>query len=76
MPKVKHRETKTSTPVSRRVAFKLGNRKSVTSALQVSTKDLLNLYFKPKLKKDRPKIAKVLANRGVPLIQPEDPAVE
>lgn len=70
MPKAKFRAERGSKPVSPTIKFKLGNRKSTTSALRLSTDELLKQYFSPKNKKDKPKIAQVLKLRNVPLVNP------
>ena len=67
MPKAKYREGRGKTGVSRVYKFKLGNRKSSTSAHTLSTQDLIDKYNNPSTKKDKPKIAKVLHLRGVSL---------
>ena len=66
MPKAKYRENRNKKAVARTYKYKLGGRKSSTTAHSLSTKDLLKLYFEPKSKKDTHKIAKVLQLRGVP----------
>ena len=48
-----------------RFKFKLGGRKNSTSALALSTDELLKKYDAPSMKKDRNKIAQVLNMRGV-----------
>ena len=48
-----------------RIKFKLGGRKSSTSALSLSNEELLEKYFSPNMPKDRPKILQVLKMRKV-----------
>lgn len=66
MPKAKFRENRFKKAVARTYKYKLGGRKSSTSAHSMSTTELLKLYFAPKLKKDTHKVVKVLQLRGVP----------
>jgi len=70
MSKAKFREGRYGKGVPRVYKFKLGNRKSSTSAHALSTNELLRLYFTPKLKKDRPKIAAVLRLRNAEIVAP------
>ena len=65
MPKAKYRAKRGSKPASIVYKYKLGNRKSSTSAHSLSTKELIELYNAPKIKKDKYKIEKVLLLRGV-----------
>ena len=67
MPKAKYREGRGGKGTSRVYKYKLGNRKSSTSAHTLSTEELLKKYDNPSLKKDKNKIAKVLHLRGVVL---------
>ena len=50
---------------SLRFKFKLGGRKSSTSALALSTDELLKKYFSPSKGKDKQKVMQVLHMRGV-----------
>jgi len=70
MPKAKFRAERGSQAIARRYKYKLGNRKSSISAHTVSSDDLLKQYFSLKNPKDKPKIAKVLSLRNIPLVNP------
>lgn len=70
MPKAKFRENRFKKSVARTYKYKIGGRKSSTSAHVMSTAELLKLYFAPKLKKDTHKIATVLRLRNVEIIAP------
>ncbi len=50
--------------------FKLGNRKSSTSALRLSDEELLKRFFTQGKSKDRQKIQQVLQARGVEIVEP------
>ncbi len=70
MPKAKYRANRGKKAEVRTYKYKLGNRKSSTSAHTLSTKELIEQYNAPKIPKDKPKIAKVLHLRGVSLATP------
>jgi len=67
MPKAKFREGRGSRPEPRTYKYKLGNRKSSTSAHSVSTAELIKMYESGNTPKNKPKIEKVLLLRGVRL---------
>jgi hypothetical protein len=50
---------------NKRSKFKLGGRKSVISALELTTLTLLEKFEKPSVKRDRSNIIQVLAMRGI-----------
>lgn len=50
--------------------FKLGNRKSSTSALHLNDDELLKRFFAPGKSKDKQKIQQVLHRRGVEIKEP------
>lgn len=76
MPKAKYREDRHKAAVVRTYKYKIGGRKSDTTAHSMSTKDLLKLYFEPKLKKDTHKIATVLRLRNVEIVAPVEEETE
>jgi len=76
MPKAKYRAKRGSKPVSITYKYKLGNRKSSTSAHMLSTDDLLTQYFAPKMSKDKNKIAAVLRLRNVEIVAPIEEETE
>jgi len=80
MPKAKFREGRYGKGVARTYKYKLGNRKSSTSAHTVSTPELIKMYESGNTPKDKPKIEKVLLLRGVRLgesaLTEEVPATE
>jgi hypothetical protein len=53
-----------------RFKFKLGNRKSSTSALHMPSEELLKKFFAPGKSKDKQKIQQVLHMRGVEIVEP------
>ena len=53
-----------------RFKFKLGGRKSSTSALALSDEELLKKFFSPSKSKDKQKIQQVLHMRGVEIVEP------
>ena len=53
-----------------RLKFKLGGRKSSTSALMLSDAELLKRFFSPGKGKDKNKIVQVLHARGVEIVEP------
>lgn len=63
MPKVRQLRSKGQKAVPKHIPFKLGGRKGTTSALMLSTEDLLKRYEKGG--KDVTKIVQVLAMRGI-----------
>lgn len=65
MPKARYKASRIAKSVARRYSFKLGNRKSAISAHFLPTEELLELYFNPRINKDKPKIMQVLYRRGV-----------
>lgn len=70
MPKTRirsHKQGGKSVPAS--LKYKLGGRKSAVSALLLSNTELLRMYSSPKIPKDKDKISKVLARRGVQLAE-------
>lgn len=67
MPKAKYREGRYGKGVARTYKFKLGNRKSSTSAHTVSTPELIKMYESGSMKKNKTKIEQVLLLRGVRL---------
>jgi len=76
MPKAKYRPDRNKKAVAITYKYKIGGRKSSTTAHSMSTKDLLKLYFEPKLKKDTHKIAKVLRLRNVEIVAPIEEETE
>jgi len=70
MPKAKFRAGRGSKAIAITYKYKIGGRKSSTSAHSMSTAELLKLYFAPKLNKDTQKIAKVLQLRNVEIVAP------
>lgn len=70
MPKAKFRAGRYGKAVAITYKYKIGGRKSSTSAHSMSTGDLLKLYFAPKLNKDTHKIATVLRLRNVEIVAP------
>ncbi len=70
MPKAKYREGRGSKAIARTYKYKLGNRKSSTSAHKVSSEELIKMYFSGDFPKNRPKIVKVLQLRNVELVAP------
>ena len=70
MPKAKFRAGRHSKGVTRTYKYKLGNRKSSTSAHTVSSEELIKMYFSGNTPKNKPKIAKVLQLRNVELVAP------
>ena len=76
MPKAKFREDRHKKAVARTYKYKIGGRKSSTTAHSMSTKDLLKLYFEPKSKKDTHKIATVLRLRNVEIVAPIEEETE
>lgn len=69
MPKAKFRADRGKKAEVRTYKFKLGNRKSSTSAHTLSSKDLIEKYNNPGVPKDKIKIAKVLQLRGISLAE-------
>lgn len=67
MPKAKFRADRGKKAEVRTYKYKLGNRKSSTSAHTVSTPELIKMYESGNTPKDKPKIEKVLLLRGVRL---------
>ena len=65
MPKAKYRAERGSRALARTIKYKLGNRKSSTSAHSLSTDELLKQYEHPKQPKDKYKILQVLRLRKV-----------
>jgi hypothetical protein len=53
-----------------RFKFKLGGRKSSTSALHLTDAELLKKFFSPSKSKDKQKIQQVLHMRGVEIVEP------
>lgn len=76
MPKAKFRAGRGSRAMPITYKYKIGGRKSSTSAHSMSTAELLKLYFAPKMKKDKPKIAAVLRLRNVEIVAPIEEETE
>lgn len=53
-----------------RFKFKIGGRKSSTSALHLSDEELLKKFFSPGKSKDKQKIQQVLHMRSVEIVEP------
>lgn len=67
MPKAKFRADRGKKAEVRTYKFKLGNRKSSTTAHSVSTPELIKMYESGNAPKDKTKIEQVLLKRGVRL---------
>lgn len=66
MPKVRRRNNrKGGKSIGIRLSFKLGTRKNEVSAHFLPTEELIELYLKPRINKDKSKIMQVLRCRGV-----------
>ncbi len=76
MPKAKYRAARGSKAVAITYKYKIGGRKSSTSAHTLSSDELLEQYFSPKLKKDKVKIAAVLRLRNVEIVAPIEEETE
>jgi len=70
MPKAKFRAGRYGKGIARTYKYKLGNRKSSTSAHTVSSEELIKMYFSGNAPKNKSKIAKVLQLRNVELVAP------
>jgi len=70
MPKAKFREGRYGKGIARTYKYKLGNRKSSTSAHSVSSEELIKMYFSGNSPKNKSKIAAVLKLRNVELVAP------